>query len=357
MVLVLLSLRAPAVTADQGTPATEDGPWYFYRGRDYGSESLVHPLRLILNGGYGILQLDNMDASPWEIDYARGIRIVAHNLGDPIGAIQEDGWWEFTKREVLPFSVDNDGGQYWPNYMNHLIGGGMSFRLMSEWYRWHGWDHPRWWAGGTIFAYHFLNEIVENRDVEKWTTDPVADMLLFDPVGMWLFSQDTVARFFSERLHMHDWSYQISYDVGEERWVNNGQNFAMKLDLPWFRSWRLFYHFGTHAELGVSYRLPNGDELSVGAGLVAKNLVPSDGNFRTVDLARSAGLWWDREGSLLASVDWAHGKGYHARANLYPGVLGWKGWRPGVFGILHRDREVTVGLSVRWSPIGLAQRF
>ena len=32
-------------------------------GRTYGSESLIHPLRMVVNGSYGILQLDNRSNS------------------------------------------------------------------------------------------------------------------------------------------------------------------------------------------------------------------------------------------------------------------------------------------------------
>ena len=338
------------------TPAASGHDYLFYEGRTYGSESLIHPLRMILHGGYGILQLDNQDASPWDIDYENGVEVVGRSLFDPFGAIQEHGYWEFVKRELLPVSIDNDGGQYWPNYMNHLIGGGMSYRMMVDWFHYYGYQHPKLWSGGTVLAYHLLNEIVEARDVDRWSADPVADMWIFNPAGILLFSHDGVAGFFAHRLHMQDWSFQISYDAGQERWVNNGQNFSMKLDLPWSDTWRLFYHFGTHAELGMSYRLPNGDELSVGAGLVAKNLIPSDGNFRTVDLARTAGIWWDRDGSLLASLDWANDKAYRLRTNVYPGVVGIGAVRPGLFGILHRDGDVTLGFAFRWMPVGLGGR-
>jgi hypothetical protein len=355
---LLLLLGAAAPNSSRAESIGPDGEvYYFYGRRDYGSEAMIHPLRLILNGGYGILQLDNRDQSPFDIDYRRGLEVVWNNISDPVSAIEDDGWGEFVKRELLPFSIDSKGGQYWPNYMNHLIGGGMSYRMMAEWYRWHRWPKPKAWAGATIFFYHLLNEVVENQDVEKWTTDPVADLLIFDPLSIVLFSSDRVAGFFSNKLNMNDWSYPFAYDVDQERWVNNGQNFSMKVDLPWFEKWRFFYHFGTHAEVGLSYRLPNGDELSAGAGLIAKNLVPSDGNFRTVDLARSAGLWWDRGGSLLASIDWSQRKGSRLRANVYPGILKIGSFSPGLFGILQRDDRVIFGLAVSWWPIGVGSRF
>jgi hypothetical protein len=33
---------------------------------------------------------------------------------------------------ILPVSVNRKSSQYWPNYLNHLIGGGMSYRRMRE---------------------------------------------------------------------------------------------------------------------------------------------------------------------------------------------------------------------------------
>ena len=335
----------------------QEEEYFFYQGRNFGSEELVHPLRMITNGGYGILQLDNRDNSPWEIDYARGLEVVWLNLRDPFGAIQAEGWGDFLQREVIPVSINSGKAQYWPNYTQHLIGGGMSYRLMEEWFRWHRWPRPKLWAGGTMVGYHLLNEIVENEDVEKWTTDPVADLLLFDPLSIVLFSHDGVARFFAETLNMTDWSYQPAYNPRSETLENHGQNFSMKWKLPRSENWRLFYHFGTHAEIGFSRRMPNGDDVSAGAGLIAKNLLPEEGNFRTVDLARSAGVFWDRGGSLLASLEWAGSKDYKLRLNAYPGLVKIGPFRPGFFSVLHRDDDVTVGMVIDVLPVGFAGQF
>ena len=56
-------------------------------------------------------------------------------MRDPFGSIGNEGWWSFVRSEILPFSTNTDNAQYWPNYTNHLIGGGMSYRMMREWYR------------------------------------------------------------------------------------------------------------------------------------------------------------------------------------------------------------------------------
>jgi hypothetical protein len=348
------------VAGAQGTsevdpePFDVDPEYYFYHGRDFGSESLIHPLRLVLNGGFGILKLDNRDNSPWEVDYSNGWQVVRRNIADPFGSIQADGWSDFLQREIIPVSVNSGRAQYWPNYTQHLIGGGMSYRMMVEWFRWHEWSHPKLWGGTMIMGYHVLNEIVEASDAKKWTTDPVADLLIFDPLSIWLFSSDRVAGFFSHKLNMADWSYQPAYNPSSETLENQGQNFAIKLGLPGRTNWRLFYHWGTQAEIGLARRVSRRDDLSVGAGLVAKNLIPDEGNFRTVDLATSAGIWWDREGSLMGSLEWAGSKDYILRLNLYPGLVKWGGVKPGFFGVWHRDDDVTLGVGFKFLPFGIA---
>lgn len=340
--------------------AIAEEPYYFYRDQDFGSESLIHPLRLILNGGYGILQLDNRSNSPWDVDYRNGWKVTWRNITDPTGAIQADGWGDFFQREVIPVSINSGQAQYWPNYMQHLIGGGMSWRLMAEWYRRHGYSHDRLWATTTITAYHLLNETVENEDVEKWTTDPVADLLIFDPLSILLFSSDRVSRFFGETLNMRDWSYQPAYNPRSETLENMGQNFAIQWPLPGSETWSLFYHWGTHAEIGLSRHLSDGWTLSAGAGLIAKNLIPDEGSFRTVDLATSAGVFLDREGSLMGSLEFAGSKDYKSRLNLYPGLLPWDLVDPGLFVVYHQDDDVTVGITLgrlRHLPLGIAGQF
>ncbi|MFH1843852.1 MAG: hypothetical protein ABIF77_11670 [bacterium] len=218
-----LATRVDTVAADRAPELTSDEePYYFYKHLGYGSDSLVHPLRLIINGGYGIMQIENRHNRPQDIHYDLGFRNVVRNLGDPISAIEVNGWWDFINREILPIGLDPDKAQYWPNYMQHLIGGGMSYRMMVEWFRYRDYGHPKLWAGTTIFFYHLLNEVVENDRRDTYNTDPIADLYIFDPLSMVLFSSERVCRFFSHTLHMTDWSYQPMWDphrktFGEQR--------------------------------------------------------------------------------------------------------------------------------------------
>ena len=334
----------------------KEGKYYFYKGYDYGTQSLIHPLRLIINGGFGIMQVSSRHNEPGLIMYGRGARNVTKNLLNPQWSISVNGFWDFFSREVIPVSINSGKSQYWPNYMNHLFGGGMSFRMMQEYYRFNEVAHPTAWAGVTIFAYHFLNEVVENDSYEGPTTDPVADFWIFNPAGIILFSNESVARFFAETMHMADWSFQPIWLPGSDELVNNGQNYAVKYHLNDRGSTSLFYHWGTHAELGLSFTRPNGDCFSFGFGLVAKNLFKIDEVSKTVDLAASGGVFYDRNNSLMASLLFARTKDYRYRLNIYPGLVDVGGLKPGLFASLNEDHRLLIGLTIgtlQHVPVGI----
>ena len=350
------SLRIPLLPgpslSSSGAPST-----WFYARRPYGSESLVHPLRLVLNGGLGILQFDNRDNHLASVDFHNGWSNVRSNLADPVRAIEVEGWWAFFQREVIPISFNTDNAQYWPNYTLHLIGGGMSYTMMSEWFAHHGFQRPRLLGAVTIAGYHLLNEVVENDDYVGPTTDPIADLYLFDPAGMVLFSYDGVNEFFSRKLHLVDWSYQPAWDFSRGTIENQGQNFSIKVPVPRTERWSLFYYFGTHGEGGLTYTKANGSAFSVAGGFRAKELVDVTAQTKTVHLVPSFGFFYDREGSLMFSAMWSNTSRYKTRINAYPGLLKRGRFSPGLFLALDRGGEAIVGVDLRltdWIPLGVA---
>lgn len=358
--LCLGAASAPVALADSDpTPTSlrDDGPYFFYRGYDYGSESLVHPIRIIINGGFGITSFDNRDNRLGEIDYETGAENVWKNLSDPIGAIEANGWQDFIEREILPISISTKKAHYWPNYTLHVIGGGMSYRLIEEWFRYHRFRYSKTLSVVTMALYHGANEIVENDDFVGYSTDAVADLYIFDPLGILLFSSDSVSRFFGQTLQMSEWSYQATIDPENGALENHGQNFALKLDIG--RSWSLFYHMGTHGELGFSHRWKNGDAFSFGFGGQAKDIFDLSNGVRSLDLAPSAGFFYDRNNSLLASVILSRREDAQLRVNVYPGLLPTGPISPGLMFELDRDRDVQVGIIFNSPllPLGLSRGF
>jgi hypothetical protein len=351
---------APMLSGFADPVPAEGEPLYFYRGLDYGSEALVSPFRLIINGGFGILQFDSRSNQLSDLDFANGWRNVIDNLAHPDRAIGQRGWWDFLQREIIPISFNTGRAQYWPNYTLHLIGGGMSYRMMLEWFRLHGYSRPNIWATGTVGVYHLLNEVVENDRYSGPNTDPVADLYIFDPLSIVLFSSEGVNRFFSHTLHMADWSYQPAVDLDHGTIENQGQNFVLKWHLPRTQRWSVFYFFGTHGHGGLSYRWGDGHAFSVAGGMRAREQVDVGDDLRTVKLVGSYGLFYDRNNSLLASVLWAATSRYKFRLNLYPGSLRWGRFAPGLFVNLNRGTsDMILGVDLRLLPgvpVGLAHR-
>ncbi len=116
---------------------------YFYRGLDYGSESVINPITLVINGGFGILQVENRSRYLKDIKFYNGLKNLIWNLSDPITSIRAYGVKDFIFNEILPIRLNRKNAQFWPNYQNHLIGGGLAYRETLEWYRMNGFPNPK----------------------------------------------------------------------------------------------------------------------------------------------------------------------------------------------------------------------
>jgi hypothetical protein len=338
--------------------AQEDEPMLFYHPLEYGSASEYNPLSMVLNSGYGILQYPNRPRKIFDIDYSNGFRNVMANLGHPFSSISHYGWHQFVGDELIPMSLNKKNAQYWPNYQNHLIGGGMEFVMTTEYYRYHHAPVPGLLAFGTMSVYHIFNEVVENNDFSGDNVDPIADLLVFDPLGIVLFSIDGVPEFFAHSLRMNSWENQMAYDPWTKTIENHGINYSIKARLPSTDRWSFFYFWGMTGLVGLSYDAEDGNGFSAGAGLRAKELVPSGdqsgGRKLTADLTWNAGFFWDRNGSLLASLLVTGISDYTVQANVYPGVIRVAGFSPGVFFGAGEGGKFVGGLSVQGFPFGLA---
>jgi hypothetical protein len=268
------------------------------------------------------------------------------------------GWKNFIQTQIIPISFDSKEAYYWPNYTLHTIGGGMSFRMMDEWFYSHRFPYPKIQALATLTIYHVLNESVESNDFVGYDPDPIADMLIFNPLGVLLFWNDGVCRFFSHTLNMADWSYQVSYDPFKQNIENVGQNFVMKYWLTKSQRVGLFYHFGTHGELGLSFKKEDGQCFSFGAGLVANKLenLSNRPDLRelTAALVLTAGVFYDRNNSLLASLIYSYTQDFKLRMNVYPGLVKIGKFSPGFYWSINQKNQLSLGFTVRFLPIGLS---
>ena len=96
--------------------------------------------------------------------------------------------------------------QWAPNYQQHLIGCGMLYTAMKEWYEDKNFPVPWLFSSVTLMTQHLLNETMETGPYEGWSVDEISDIYIFDLGGIILFSFDNVNEFFHDKLNLADWS-------------------------------------------------------------------------------------------------------------------------------------------------------
>ncbi len=356
LILPLIGLMAGPLVGADSIPT-----YYFYHDLPYGSQANFNPANVIINGGYGILQI------PYETDdkYTRKIldfpyddwgRNVWQTIRHPLRTIDEFGWGRFINTEVLPFKLKENNNAWVPNYFLHLMAAGMLSRETEEWYRHQGLPWPRIWSVATMAVYHGLSEIVENRGFDGVTVDHLSDLYIWDPLGILLFTNDRVCRFFSRTLNLAEWSMQPAYNLKSGNLENMGQFYVIKYPFTHDRKWQVMAHFGLHGMAGISRRFASGDALSAAAGFMVEDLVPTDPDqeekVNKGVLTWRAGLFYDRDNSLQASLLISNVPQRRLILNLYPGALHIGPVRPGLFVIGTHDW--CVGLCVNLISFGAA---
>jgi hypothetical protein len=335
---------------------------YFFRPSTYGSDALFNPLAVLLNGGFDSFQIINDREPKWRSVYwENGGMSVWRSITAPFPVINAFGWKKFLGQEVFPTSLNIDNAQYAPNFMLHTIGGGMVYRKLSEWYDYHNVPLPFVCGAATSIAYEYINEIVENGPNIYPNEDCIADILIFQPLGLVLFSFDNVAEFFSSTLNLNDWSQPVGLSFAPFAIRNAGQNFVMKLALNQRHTTSLFFHFGDFAILGLSLKISEEGALSFGAGLASTgrkflhrvNEIP----YSTVTTGPMAGIYYDRNNSLLASIVYSDVPKNQYRVNVYPGLLSSDWISPGFFLTVEDNGATVFGITARILPIGLVTHF
>jgi hypothetical protein len=322
---------------------------YFYTNKDYGSEALFNPLTLLINGGYDITQLQSVSNRLRDAPFARMANNVFGNLGDPFPRIRKYGTWKFLRQEILPIGFGADNMQWAPNYEQHLIGCGMLYTAMKEWYEDKNFPVPWLFSSITLMSQHLLNEIMETGPYEGWSVDEISDIYVFDLGGIILFSFDNINAFFHDKLNLADWSLQATIMAPNWR-VNAGQYFSFKWKLPFSDDYSLFYRCGMGALWGFSKKMNPEDNLSVGLGFKTKHLVDLNDKFRerTVETSWLGGVFYDRNNSLLASVVMSGIKEYFCSIDVYPGIIKLDKFSPGVFTIIGLNGNFTFGISTKY---------
>lgn len=330
-------------------PADADsGERYFFFGYEYGSQTLYGPLYVFLNRGYDILQIRPGSRNIFDQTYVLDAANVVRNLENPFPAINDDGWGKFLREEVFPLSYTSDTARWTPNYTLHLLGGGMEFRALWEWYDDWSVPLPALFSAATILSAALMNETLENKGIRGYNTDAIADIYIFDVGGMLLFSIDAVAKFFSHDVILSDWSLQPAFTAPKFELYNAGNYFALKWPLPFYRPLRLFGYTGLGAWAGLSYEFSNHVSLSVAAGQRSYRITNTSVSIvnNVVKFAPSGAIFIDKRESLLASIHVSNVDEHFIQFNLYPNAFFVMDPGFGLFAIVSKTGNVILGINL-----------
>jgi hypothetical protein len=306
----------------------------FYANRPYGTEEQFNPLSLIVNGGYDQTRTgENRDI--FKLPYAAAFHTVWHSVTDPEPVLRHYGWKNWLVHEVFPLSLKGSGGgQWYPNYHLHLIAGGMTYDRTVEWYEQHGSSHPELAAGTTVFAWHVLTEMIESNGICCEDEDGLTDLLIFDTGSILLWNQQWVKRLFDgKRIEFTDWPGQPTLSLPSNRIENVYMMAMFRMPLPRTDNWKAMTTMGNAFLVGVSRRVRTEYWLSASAGFDPSDnpVVNASTGAKTATLLPNAGLFFDRNNSLLASFITKGGSSNGPTLNVYPGIIGSGAWSPGVW--------------------------
>jgi hypothetical protein len=320
---------------------------HFYLGYDYGSQALMNPLWVFVNRGYDVIQDHIVGRDVFNLRYRSNAANVARNLAHPFPAISDDGWKTWLSEEIFPLRYGSTTMRWAPNYSLHLLGGGVTYAELDEWFQDHQVPLPKLWSALTLMSAAFINETLENHDLVGYNTDCLADLYVFDLAGILLFSFDGPRRFFSNTVVISDWSLQPALTLPHGDLHNVGNYFSAKWALPFYPRLRLFSWFGEATTFGLSFAMDAEYSVSTAVGGAAVHLINQNTHTlqNEVDFAPTAAVFLDRRNSLLASLQVTDTDDYFIHLNLFPHALTARGPRVGMWTVVDKRGHVSLGLS------------
>ena len=336
--------------------AQEQKYYYYNPDNDFGSDLYFNPATLIMNGSFDILRNGGHTKNVFDQEYKKGFENVWRNISDPFTHIEKFGWNNFLTKEVFPVTANYDDAHYFPNYVTHMIGHGLLYVKTAEWYDYHEYPNPYLMSFLTGTFYQFINEAVENGRFTGSNVDPIADLMIFNPLGYLLFSSEFIKEFFSTTLPIYDWSLQPVYNPFNNNIENAGQQYFLHIKNPWSKKYSGFFYWGICGIWGLTCHSESGNNYSFGVGQIVNKLQEKRLNkarFLTPDVDGVLSFFYDRNHSLLLSVLVTGPRLYNCRINVYPGFVK-KGWfQPGLYVGFGEWDKFLFGITVASFPVGL----
>ncbi len=334
--------------------------YYFHPEINYGTDYYFNPANMMINGAFDIVRTGSHTKNIWAIDFQNGFNSLKKNVGSPIDAIDRYGWDNFIRREFFNISFDVNEAQFLPNILNHVIGNGLLYVKAAEWYDFHSFRYPYLLSGISTTIYQIVNEAVETEKSRKVNVDPISDLLMFNVLGLVVFSFEGTKIYFTKTVPVYEWSLQPMLNPSNKYLENTGQNYCAKIPIGKNDRTALFLYWGVHALAGISYKTNETNTLSIGLGGVVNNIlgrIESDVIYFIPKIDGSMGIFYDRNNSLLTSLLIAGPKLFSAQLNVYPGLLKVRNVSPGLYIGIGKVEGFQIGLSIVHVPIGVVHRL
>ena len=273
----------------------------------------------------------------------------------------------------------------------------MLHRKLTEYYSYHGSNHPLLWATISLGSAQLMNEILESGLKRHTSTDPLADTI-FNIAGMLAFSYDSFAQYFSgDFVVMNYWPGQPVIDIQDTVLFNQAEQYVWKISWDYISPWKVFWATGLPSGLGVTIPGDGGDHFSYALGFDAVQLRPPGAldpiikeeheclesastkdadkacrekaeiaakekgkrltSISPKDISFALGFYWDRNESLMLSTFLEISNEFAFNVNLYPGWLKVKDIGIGGYIYYSQHRAKALGLTFQYLPVVPGGRF
>ncbi len=277
---------------------------------------------------------------------------VFKELSNPVYHIVRDGGFKkFFSDEWLTTRTI-------PNYTLHLFGGGYDFRFVAEWFDYHGFPAPYLFSFVTTYMARIGNKAIESTNKFLTSHNDLSDLLFFDIIGNLLYVNDDIARFFYKDLGVRNWAGQPMINIRSGYIMNCSNNFIIRPNLSndYIRPFAIMgmQYFG-----GMSFYIDKNYSLTLSAGVaVTKAFNPDHDSLRAglKKMRPAGGIYFDRDGTILASAIINGTEGYKFRLNIYPELLKVDYLHMGLFLAVDDYNRVLVGINF-YSLFGIGATF
>ena len=160
----------------------------------------------------------------------------------------------------------------------------------------------------------------------------------------------------ADKFSLNEWSLQPSFNFRNGNLENMGQFYVAKIALERTHTWSIISTFGMNELFGISRKFNEEKCLSITGGVIINSLtdayISRTQQALTAALRWSAGVYYDVNNSLLASLIMTGADHNRFRLNIYPGLLKIRSFSPGIF--IDNTGAWAAGFSVRYCPLGVS---